>query len=185
MDSFFPGLSIPSQSELNDLDYSLLQAIAGQHVTAEDYGLGEKQPIDLSQTVTDRDIEHYENIRDLFWWYCKMDVYQSMLADMDRMIILSFYWAGLQTFLPKIFQENEKQVSPGDLLLELVAVHHHHSLVSFLQMESSTYQEGLHHPVRHRHRVTLQMITMQTRVTRLRLRSGSLSSWASKHMKAA
>ncbi|KAH7167852.1 hypothetical protein DER46DRAFT_301163 [Fusarium sp. MPI-SDFR-AT-0072] len=80
MDSFFPGLSIPSQSELNDLDYSLLQAISGQHIAAEDYGFGAKQPIDLSQTVTDRDIEHYENIRDLFWWYCKMDVYQSMLA---------------------------------------------------------------------------------------------------------
>ncbi|KAF4965747.1 hypothetical protein FSARC_6477 [Fusarium sarcochroum] len=80
MDSFFPGLSIPSQSELIDLDYDLLHAISGQNMTAEDYGLGEGQGIDLSNTVTDRDIEQYENIRDLFWWYCKMDVYQSMLA---------------------------------------------------------------------------------------------------------
>ncbi|KAK6699477.1 hypothetical protein SNK03_012222 [Fusarium graminearum] len=80
MDSFFPGLSIPSQSELNDHDYDLLQAISGQNITAEDYGLGENQGIDLSDSVTDRDIEHYENVRDLFWWYCKMDVYQSMLA---------------------------------------------------------------------------------------------------------
>ncbi|KAM0344194.1 hypothetical protein ACHAPU_007720 [Fusarium lateritium] len=80
MDSFFPGLSIPSQSKLNDLDYDLLQTISGQNVTAEDYGLGESQSINLSSKVTDRDIEHYENVRDLFWWYCKMDVYQSMLA---------------------------------------------------------------------------------------------------------
>ncbi|KAL4722788.1 hypothetical protein ACLX1H_010026 [Fusarium chlamydosporum] len=80
MDSFFPGLNIPSQSELNDLDYDILQRISGQNITAEDYGLGENQGIDLSNSVTDRDIEHYENMRDLFWWYCKMDVYQSMLA---------------------------------------------------------------------------------------------------------
>jgi hypothetical protein len=80
MDSFFPGLSIPSQSELNDHDYDLLQTISGQNITAENYGLGENQGIDLSNSVTDRDIEHYENVRDLFWWYCKMDVYQSMLA---------------------------------------------------------------------------------------------------------
>lgn len=80
MDSFFPGLSIPSQSELNDLDYDILRAISGQDITADDYGLGEGQSINLSSKVTDRDIEHYENMRDLFWWYCKMDVYQSMLA---------------------------------------------------------------------------------------------------------
>jgi len=80
MDSFFPGLSIPSQSELNDLDYHLLQTISGQNITAEDYGLGKNQGVDPSNSVTDRDIEHYENVRDLFWWYCKMDVYQSMLA---------------------------------------------------------------------------------------------------------
>ncbi|KAH7238307.1 hypothetical protein BKA59DRAFT_241849 [Fusarium tricinctum] len=80
MDSFFPGLSIPSQSELNDLDYDILQTISGQDITAEDYGLGEGQSINLSSKVTDRDIEHYENMRDLFWWYCKMDVYQSILA---------------------------------------------------------------------------------------------------------
>ena len=80
MDSFFPGLSIPSQSELNDHDYELLQTISGQNITAEDYGLGKNQGIDPSSPVTDRDIEHYENVRDLFWWYCKMDVYQSMLA---------------------------------------------------------------------------------------------------------
>ncbi|KAF5001757.1 hypothetical protein FGRMN_824 [Fusarium graminum] len=80
MDSFFPGLCIPSQSKLNDLDYDLLRAISGQNITAEYYGLGESQGIDLSSKVTDRDIEHYENVRDLFWWYCKMDVYQSMLA---------------------------------------------------------------------------------------------------------
>ncbi|KAM0240600.1 hypothetical protein ACHAPO_002501 [Fusarium lateritium] len=92
MDSFFPGLSIPSQSELNDHDYDILQTISGQHITAEDYGLGKNQGIDLSNSVTDRDIEHYENVRDLFWWYCKMDVYQSMLAG-TRLFMNYEFWS--------------------------------------------------------------------------------------------
>ncbi|KAF5002545.1 hypothetical protein FDECE_10609 [Fusarium decemcellulare] len=81
MDSFFPGFRVTSQSELNDLDYNLLYKLSGHGTTPDDYGLGEAQRIDSSgDPVTDRDIEQYENVRDLYWWYCKMDVYQSMLG---------------------------------------------------------------------------------------------------------
>lgn len=79
--SFFPGLNLNARSELMILDYQLLTAITGQHVTPESYGMGEDQPIDSSiQATTERDIEQYENLRDLYWWYCKMDVYQSILG---------------------------------------------------------------------------------------------------------
>ncbi|KAM6533718.1 hypothetical protein FALCPG4_006677 [Fusarium falciforme] len=81
MDSFFPGFLVTPQSELNDLDYNLLHTLSGHGTTPDDYGLGKEQPADSPNiTVTDRDIEQYENVRDLYWWYCKMDVYQSMLG---------------------------------------------------------------------------------------------------------
>jgi hypothetical protein len=81
MHSFFPGLRVASKSELLELDYDILQKISGQNTLPEDYCLGEGQPLDPEAAfITDRDIEQYENVRDLFWWYCKMDVYQSMLG---------------------------------------------------------------------------------------------------------
>ncbi|KAK4678072.1 hypothetical protein QC764_304320 [Podospora pseudoanserina] len=33
-----------------------------------------------SLTGLKRDVEKYEQIRDLYWWYCKMDIYQSFLG---------------------------------------------------------------------------------------------------------
>lgn len=78
---FFPELTFNQRSKLTTLDYQLLSIISGQHIEPEQYGLGENQPIDLlAGAVTDRDIEQYENLRDLYWWYCKMDVYQSILG---------------------------------------------------------------------------------------------------------
>jgi hypothetical protein len=50
-------------------------------VTAEDYGLQEGQLLEEECLwTTDKDIETYDILRDLFWWYAKMDVYQSMLG---------------------------------------------------------------------------------------------------------
>lgn len=64
-----------------DLDYNILSTITGGQVTAEDYGLQDGQPLGEEwQWVTPKDIENYEILRDLFWWYAKMDVYQSMLG---------------------------------------------------------------------------------------------------------
>ncbi|KAF4979947.1 hypothetical protein FZEAL_3958 [Fusarium zealandicum] len=92
MDSFFPGFRVPSQSELNDLDYDLLHTLSGHGVAPEDYGLGEEPPNDSTcNSVTDRDIEQYENVRDLYWWYCKMDVYQSMLGGTQLFMEYEFW----------------------------------------------------------------------------------------------
>ncbi|KAK1594372.1 uncharacterized protein LY79DRAFT_668659 [Colletotrichum navitas] len=60
--------------DLDDLDLGLLSRITNQHVSYED----DEPPI--GNYYTDRDIEHYEHLRDLYWWYCKMDVYQSVLG---------------------------------------------------------------------------------------------------------
>ncbi|KAK2612581.1 hypothetical protein QQS21_001352 [Conoideocrella luteorostrata] len=64
-----------------DLDYGLLTTITGNRVAAEDYGLRDGQLLDEKCLwTTDKDIENYDILRDLFWWYAKMDVYQSMLG---------------------------------------------------------------------------------------------------------
>ncbi|PHH76777.1 hypothetical protein CDD80_1227 [Ophiocordyceps camponoti-rufipedis] len=64
-----------------DLDYQLLTVISGTRVSAEDYGLQEDQPLDQRCLfLTDKDLEQYDILRDLFWWYSKMDVYQSILG---------------------------------------------------------------------------------------------------------
>ncbi|KAJ3953944.1 hypothetical protein N0V92_009577 [Colletotrichum tropicale] len=61
--------------DLDDLDLGLLSRLTNQHVSYEDDAAAS-----IGNYYTDRDIEHYEHLRDLYWWYCKMDVYQSMLG---------------------------------------------------------------------------------------------------------
>lgn len=64
-----------------DVNFELLSTITGMRVLAEDYGLQEGQPMDeRCLYVTDRDLDQYDILRDLFWWYAKMDMYQSMLG---------------------------------------------------------------------------------------------------------
>lgn len=67
--------------EFEDVDVAFLGLISGRPLDPEDYGMGtDLSRFPPSQLPTDRDIEHYEHLRDLFWWNCKMDVYQSILG---------------------------------------------------------------------------------------------------------
>ncbi|KAI3318631.1 hypothetical protein HD806DRAFT_539978 [Xylariaceae sp. AK1471] len=65
------------------MDVSLLSTIMGYEVSYDDLGM---LPEDLSShprpkyIYTNKDMERYERLSDLFWWYCKMDVYQSILG---------------------------------------------------------------------------------------------------------
>ncbi|KAL7938105.1 hypothetical protein V8C35DRAFT_320042 [Trichoderma chlorosporum] len=69
------------QSVQQHLDYDFLNAITGLAVSPETYGDVEEQPSDVKySSVSDKEIERYDIICDLFWWYCKMDVYQSILG---------------------------------------------------------------------------------------------------------
>ncbi|UKZ47421.1 hypothetical protein TrVGV298_001639 [Trichoderma virens] len=70
-----------TQNVQKSLDYGLLNAITGLTVSPEAYGDVEGQLSDEKySSVTDKEIEKYDIICDLFWWYCKMDVYQSILG---------------------------------------------------------------------------------------------------------
>jgi len=81
---FLPGYAqaVKSDRDLDDLDVNLLRDITGMDLRHEDLGQG---PVEDGEeigatVVTDRDIENYEHLRDLWWWYTKMDVYQSVLG---------------------------------------------------------------------------------------------------------
>ncbi|KAK4238388.1 transcriptional regulatory protein moc3 [Achaetomium macrosporum] len=60
-----------SSQDSDPVDTELLLHFTGQRV---DYSTG--RPARLTQ----RDVETYEQLRDLYWWFCKMDVYQSFLG---------------------------------------------------------------------------------------------------------
>ncbi|KAJ3564531.1 hypothetical protein NPX13_g7809 [Xylaria arbuscula] len=65
------------------IDVPLLSTIMGRDVSYDDLGM---LPEELSShprpkyIYTNKDMERYEQLSDLFWWYCKMDVYQSILG---------------------------------------------------------------------------------------------------------
>ncbi|KAM0458157.1 hypothetical protein ACHAPV_001530 [Trichoderma viride] len=91
---------VSPQGGLNNLDYDFLRAITGLVVTPEDYGEGERQPSDKrSAPATDKEIEKYDIICDLFWWYCKMDVYQSMLGG-TKLFMEYEYWTQIPPRAP-------------------------------------------------------------------------------------
>ena len=57
------------------LDMTLLHKITGLFV---DYDIGNAHQ--SFSKPSSRDLMMYENYADLYWWYCKMDVYQSILS---------------------------------------------------------------------------------------------------------
>jgi len=75
----FMRFNLPVENDFEGVDTALLSQISGKLVNYD-----EPHPKHSSRNpprrYTDRDVETYELVRDLFWWYCKMDVYQSFLG---------------------------------------------------------------------------------------------------------
>jgi hypothetical protein len=71
----------PNPEEISSL---LIHQMTGRPVIFEEHGspeaLGTPQSARKPAQFTESDLENYENLRDLYWWYCKMDVYQSILG---------------------------------------------------------------------------------------------------------
>lgn len=65
--------------EVADVDLGLVGRFSGKPVKFMDSPSSptwESRP----RQCTDRDLENYEHMMDLYWWFCKMDVYQSTLG---------------------------------------------------------------------------------------------------------
>jgi hypothetical protein len=70
------------EGDFTGINAGLISQITGRTVSYEEFGHiynddGQKKS---TRNYTERDIETYEHISDLYWWYCKMDVYQSILG---------------------------------------------------------------------------------------------------------
>ncbi|KAI1775232.1 hypothetical protein F4818DRAFT_43188 [Hypoxylon cercidicola] len=73
----------PLHKDWDLIDVPLLRALTGGDISFDDLGmLPEAQSAYRRprNNYTGKDMERYEQLSDLFWWYCKMDVYQSILG---------------------------------------------------------------------------------------------------------
>ncbi len=85
-DHIFPASQAHPRPEPNDglaTDERLVSTIMGRRVRYDDHG----QVIDhgghhasAKTTFTAKDMDVYEARRDLYWWYCKNDLYSSMIS---------------------------------------------------------------------------------------------------------
>ncbi|RDL38855.1 uncharacterized protein BP5553_03195 [Venustampulla echinocandica] len=70
------------QAYTDDVDENIVALLMGKMVLFDEYGqvVDENAYEPNTRTYTKRDVELYETQRDLFWWYCKQDAYQSILG---------------------------------------------------------------------------------------------------------
>jgi hypothetical protein len=74
--------SVVDGVDLDEVDTDLISQITGQQVnyTADAGKILNEGRRRTTRQYTERDIETYETISDLYWWFCKMDIYQSVLG---------------------------------------------------------------------------------------------------------
>lgn len=76
--AFLPHVS-NSNHDIADIDLGLVKRLSGKPMNFVD-GRSESAARSKTRHCTDRDIESFEHMMDLYWWFCKMDVYQSTLG---------------------------------------------------------------------------------------------------------
>ncbi|KAH8648788.1 hypothetical protein BGZ60DRAFT_474269 [Tricladium varicosporioides] len=70
------------QAYVDDVDENIVGMIMGKRVAYDAYGsvIDDTANGQDNKTYSEKDLEIYETQRDLFWWYCKQDAYQSILG---------------------------------------------------------------------------------------------------------
>lgn len=76
--AFLPHTSTLNH-EIADIDLGLVTRLSGKPVNFMG-GSSESMADSKTRHCTERDIESFEHMMDLYWWFCKMDVYQSTLG---------------------------------------------------------------------------------------------------------
>ena len=78
--------SIPQQEDMSDIDENLISNLIGRVVRYDSpANVDEVHQYNLPKAstpkrYTPKELEMYEYQRDLWWWFCKQDVYQSILG---------------------------------------------------------------------------------------------------------
>jgi hypothetical protein len=70
------------QPNVDEVDENIVSMLMGKKLFYDRYGqiIDDNDSGDPIKEYSERDLETYETQRDLFWWYCKQDVYQSILG---------------------------------------------------------------------------------------------------------
>ena len=71
------------QTYLDDVDENIVGMLTGKRLRYDQYGqiLEDEDAAHADSTsYTEKDLDNYEIQRDIFWWYAKQDVYQSILG---------------------------------------------------------------------------------------------------------
>lgn len=63
--------------QIPDIDERLVSEMVGREVRYGGYGRVEAPP---SAIPPELDLSKFEILKDLYWWYCKQDVYQSIVS---------------------------------------------------------------------------------------------------------
>lgn len=77
------NLNDPSLANEEGLDENLISAIMGWDTRYTDYGQvteNEEPTRTHDKPLTEKEIETFEMQCDLFWWYAKQDMYQSIVS---------------------------------------------------------------------------------------------------------
>lgn len=77
----------------DEVDENIVGIIMGRKVSYDEYGqvVDDDRIPGWGKEYTERDLEIYETQRDLFWWYCKQDTYQSILGGGKLFLEYSFW----------------------------------------------------------------------------------------------
>ena len=73
----------PQTSRHEDVNEGLVGMIMGKKLRYDEYGQVLEDfnaPGSQQKVYTQRELETYETQRDMFWWYCKQDAFQSILS---------------------------------------------------------------------------------------------------------
>ncbi|KAI4863924.1 hypothetical protein F4820DRAFT_356464 [Hypoxylon rubiginosum] len=73
----------PLHKDWDLIDVPLLRVVTGLDISYDELGMLPEAQSAYRRSrdgYTGKDMERYEQLSDLFWWYCKMDVYQSILG---------------------------------------------------------------------------------------------------------
>ncbi|KAH6659703.1 hypothetical protein BKA67DRAFT_25187 [Truncatella angustata] len=77
------GESDPLYHDWDMIDVSLLSILTGKVIDPDELGMKPEEHSKYPRSpgkLTEKDIDLYETLSDLYWWYLKMDVYQSVLG---------------------------------------------------------------------------------------------------------
>lgn len=78
-----PGFQNMSRflADVDEVDENIVGMLMGRKVRYDQYGhIFDDGEFEETKHYTEKDLETYETQRDLFWWYGKQDVYQSILG---------------------------------------------------------------------------------------------------------